>query len=700
MAHSPGNPRGTQPLTDASDPFATIPAKNPRGQQPLTDARDILDILSKAAESAKKGASSVGPAGVESFGTFFNPPPGRGAILPIQKTAPGKSKSEFDFMGRRNLEFAMPRITPVLDTVGLTTVGGAFNTAGKVLGAGGLLSKTPAQGFFSPVERAIAAGPETGTADQFSALLNKQAGASKEAKDSEFDKFLEANRGSSESFSREVMKDQFRKTQIQVGEIWTRTPSASNNFSVGNDFQLDDSLPRHARYQLRGGENYRVLELQLTNPTQRDFMFPEHSDFNNIVAHIRMNDRVTNQGRTTLFGEEFQSDWHQTARDVRKAEIKRLVKTGLSKEEAAKKVPEDFGYIDAAEANRNDELKNTINEQLRALMSERRQLSIEHDAIARQENVDGDALQSLLTRDHEITGVINNLQNEFADRFPVIGPDKQQVPDAPFKKNWHEMAFKRFLKEAVDTGKDSITWTTGKTQVNRYSEGLRDQVGIIRWEKTEDGIHIRGEQPVEKIDESLAQLDEDYRNAFGDDGRPIDLEEIAEFEAVRDEATLRHLKPLFIVDTTIKETALSDAIAKRYADVIIKSDKQSGFIIPTEGDNVITVDNTGMAEFYDRVLRNFANKVGKKFGARAELSTIDIPKNPESIADVRNREKIQEGIWEMVITDDLRKAVNEGQPLYSSPAGGATQVDEELPNVNELRVLDDMQQRINRGDII
>jgi hypothetical protein len=36
------------------------------------------------------------------------------------------------------------------------------------------------------------------------------------------------------------------------------------------------------------------------------------------------------------------------------------------------------------------------------------------------------------------------------------------IPDAPFEKNWHELAMKRMLRYAAENGYDKIAWTTGE----------------------------------------------------------------------------------------------------------------------------------------------------------------------------------------------------------------------------------------------
>ena len=43
-----------------------------------------------------------------------------------------------------------------------------------------------------------------------------------------------------------------------------------------------------------------------------------------------------------------------------------------------------------------------------------------------------------------------------------------QVPDAPFKKSWPELAMKRTIRQAVEEGKSRVSWTPGEAQAARY----------------------------------------------------------------------------------------------------------------------------------------------------------------------------------------------------------------------------------------
>lgn len=59
------------------------------------------------------------------------------------------------------------------------------------------------------------------------------------------------------------------------------------------------------------------------------------------------------------------------------------------------------------------------------------------------------------------------------------------VPDAPFKKNWHELALKRSIREAAEKGYDRVSWTPGEAQAARYD--LSKHIESLRTYKNDDG---------------------------------------------------------------------------------------------------------------------------------------------------------------------------------------------------------------------
>jgi hypothetical protein len=153
----------------------------------------------------------------------------------------------------------------------------------------------------------------------------------------------------------------------------------------------------------------------------------KHFDQPNILAHMRVNDRVDADGKKVLFVEEVQSDWHQTGR-------KRGYKN-LDVEKQILDIEEQMSNL----ADIRDPVTNQIvNEQ-------------EFSALWRKKD---ELLKQMGT-----------------------------VPDAPFKTTWHELALKRAIQLASEGGYDRVAFTTGKTQAERYD--LSKQISEVHLSGTD-----------------------------------------------------------------------------------------------------------------------------------------------------------------------------------------------------------------------
>ena len=166
-----------------------------------------------------------------------------------------------------------------------------------------------------------------------------------------------------------------------------------------------------------------------------------HFDQPNILAHLRVNDRVDADGKKVLFVEEVQSDWHQAGR-----------KKGYQTKEVASDLEirqDDTGGFGVFDKNQN------------------RFISVH----AKEADAQAYMQKTLERRPTTTTG----------------------VPDAPFKGNWHELAMKRAIQMASEGGYDRIAFTTGKTQAERYD--LSKQVKMISAMPDKNGkynIYIEG----------------------------------------------------------------------------------------------------------------------------------------------------------------------------------------------------------------
>jgi hypothetical protein len=163
----------------------------------------------------------------------------------------------------------------------------------------------------------------------------------------------------------------------------------------------------------------------------------QSSHFNepNILAHMRVNDRVDADGKKMLLVEEIQSDWHQAGREK-----------GYKGKGTLKELPENY-FV--------QEIK-----------------TIDGDTMYVVRNKDNPSV--VLNKDYNRQSAINGVVNE------LNASSAGGVPDAPFKDTWYQLALKRLTKYAADNGYERIGLTTGKQQAGRYALSNEvDEINVI-----------------------------------------------------------------------------------------------------------------------------------------------------------------------------------------------------------------------------
>lgn len=160
---------------------------------------------------------------------------------------------------------------------------------------------------------------------------------------------------------------------------------------------------------------------------------------------------------------------------------------------------------------------------------------------------------------------------------------KGEVPDAPFKTTWPDLVLKRMIREAAENGYDAISWTPGEAQAARYD--LSKQIKALRYEKNLDGTYNLG--------------------------------------ANKDPNTWTEIH----VGDKIPEAKLADYVGKDVAEKIVKDQGKAderelpGKILSGVD---LKVGGEGMKKFYDKMLVDKANALAKKFGGKVEWkSTAD-----------------------------------------------------------------------------
>ena len=244
------------------------------------------------------------------------------------------------------------------------------------------------------------------------------------------------------------------------------------------------SPPRYEKYQLAGGDNYREILLTLPeNMSAYDkyakslrekygqggfanlpltdierarldkFYAGEdvspykssHFDQPNILAHMRVNDRIDADGKKMLLVEEIQSDWHQAGREK--------------------------GY-------NNTKAQNQAQQQIDALKEEHKRLGKLKEQAKTEEEKNAISQQRF------------DLMNQ-AQELSKTG--RTGIPDAPFKDTWYQLALKRLTKYAAENGYERIGLTTGRQQADRFN--LAESFDAMNYKKNKDGTYALGVKP-------------------------------------------------------------------------------------------------------------------------------------------------------------------------------------------------------------
>ena len=439
------------------------------------------------------------------------------------------------------------------------------------------------QPFYSPVDQAISKLSQAkGTGDQYLSMIRNTHGVKpQEIEDRGLEQKMTGKMGlpdvqriASENPMPKITESVAHKSDFFVTQkgdddkhyVLNDTgkriagPFETQQHAEGAINRLKENKTQYEKYQLKGGNNYREIKLKL--PVQEknrgaygngelslgygasnNFQSSHFKDEPNILAHARVSDRKGPNGEKILHVEEIQSDWHQQARDLRHEEIDRLVENGMPEEEAKKAVPTNWGY------GTPEDRKHIV------------------DKLARDEK---------LTPEEE-----SRRRQLLANRV---------VPDAPFKKDWHELALKHLLDHAVKNGYDKMIITPGAEQAKRYD--LSKHIGEINYKHNPD--------------KTVSLMATDKENG----------------STVLHEEDVPHHKIHRYVGKGIAKKIMAGEGTPYQVSIPYEGGSMP---IPTPARHAgkMTLSNLdlktgdeGMKGFYDKIVPDFLNKYGKKWGAK------------------------------------------------------------------------------------
>jgi hypothetical protein len=395
------------------------------------------------------------------------------------------------------------------------------------------------KGFYSPIDKLAAELPRTkGTGAEFMTELSKRPGYKpQEAQDRDLQTLMALPKMAREEFLAKLKS----KPAPQLEET-TRHGDKDNTM--------------YGDYTLPGGSNYREILMRMPHDEQRakEFQDPasSHWDVPNVLAHVRAKDRTGPNGEKLLHIEEIQSDWHQKGREHGYA------------------TPESLKEFRAVEL-RHKLLKQKLDEA--KAQSESAENSLKRkEPLFQQPDVRERYEAARVKANNDLMDLMPQVMKAQAEVQDFGHKMNSMVPNAPFKKNWHEMALKKMIHHAAENGYHGIVITPGTEQSKRYD--LSRHIGMVSYHP--------GEQRFQ---------------AFKPNRETVINEKGATPERV------------------------AELIGKEAAERLMKAPK-AGDHHYLEGEN-LNIGGEGMKGFYDKMVPSFLNQFGKKYGA--QVGTMQVP---------------------------------------------------------------------------
>src|SRR6266705_1018146 len=403
---------------------------------------------------------------------------------------------------------------------------------------------------------------------------------------------------------------------------------------------LDVIKKRRELAEERNNLQSELMNLKQNGPKENPNYRSSHWDEPNILAHVRMNDRVMSEpgyavqntrtgNKSKVFATEDEAKAYQAtlpASVTTKIVSDNLHKKSLHLEEIQSdwhQQGRDRGYIDPKAVAKAE-----------AQTKERTRLIEVYGKSAFD--------QALLDRFPADPVAAKELK-AYVDQIE-LGEIKGRngVQDEPFKKSWKELALKRMIREAAEKGYDRLSWTPGEAQAARYN--LRKQIEKLSYNPKQQYLKAWDAKGAEVIVKDSVKP-EDLPNLIGKEAADKLLKQEPEnFERVpsvkKEDLKVTQTEHQYVVTNKDKRavkigkgTVGSEAEALEYAErhlnktafeVNNNRELEYGRLGPThilKGQD-LEVGGEGMKGFYDQIIPKALEKIGKEHGVKVKTAEI------------------------------------------------------------------------------
>ena len=463
------------------------------------------------------------------------------------------------------------------------------------------------KGFYSPVDKLAAELPRTkGTGAEFMTELSKRPGYKpQEAQDRDLQTLMALPKMAREEFLAKLKA----KPAPQLEDT---TLTNTTGHTRLQQLRRTGELTKYDQWTLPGGSNYREILMRMPHDEQRAKEFADpasgHWDTPDVLAHVRAKDRTGPNGEKLLHIEEIQSDWHQKGREHGYA------------------TPETLQEFRAAEL-RHRLLKRQLDEA--KAQSESAENSLKRkEPLFQQPDVRERYEAARVKANNDLMDLMPQVMKAQAEMQDFGHKMNSMVPNAPFKKNWHEMALKKMIHHAAENGYHGIVITPGLEQANRYD--LSKHVGMVSYHPEQQ-----------------------------------------RFQAFKPN------RETLINETGATPERVAELIGKDAAARLMDAPQNMGHHY-LEGEN-LRVGGEGMRGFYDKMVPSFLNQFGKKYGAQVSQMQVPVKHQLQGLRTMGGYpDEPPMNLHYFPITPEMREDVTKnGVPLYAK--GGAVEDDGDVP---------------------
>jgi hypothetical protein len=379
-----------------------------------------------------------------------------------------------------------------------------------------------------------------------------------------------------------------------------------------NVVEFDGAIPSNVTQMIRNNDGDIIAGKEMAGSTYGS----PHFEQPNILAHMRVNDRVID-GKKTLFVEEVQSDWHQAGRKK--------------------------GYKGTAEKDYDNYIKDLTNRYQDEILK----YSVEQGMAEDKAKVLAKKLTDQKAQDpRALADYFGESEKQMAMNEARVN-SRSGVPDAPFKTTWSDLSMKRVIQLASEGGYDRIAFTTGKTQAERYD--LSKEISRVNY--TEAGV----------------------LRAFDKEGKLVISKKLDSPDQIEDYIGKEAAKKL--LDQDVKGVRVDEIEGKPIAygnPNVFDGRELSGVDLSIGGE--------GMKGFYDDILPKFLDKYAKKWDAKTGTTKVRLETDAQAAEDaqllrelgVNGDGKSAVSVNYIDVTPKMRESVvTKGQPMFAIGAGGA-----------------------------